>query len=143
MAESGLMVFRSAGVLLGVPSEKVLAVGPWRSVQRLPRGASWLEGLLEDGGEIVPVLKEAFLGPGADPPEVVILLEEEGRRLAVPGSGPVLRAHPGDASLDEGLEQWPAASREEGGGEVRILDPRLLYSTLGLLYNETGSNRGS
>jgi hypothetical protein len=142
MADPALMVFRSAGLLHAVPQDKVLSVSAWRPAKKLPRGAPWLEGLLDEGGELVPVLKEEILGPGADVPEVIVLLEEQGRRLAIPGRGPVLRGGGAEAKRPQDEDARPGGSGK-GSEEIRILDSRLLYTTLGLLYNETGSNRGS
>jgi hypothetical protein len=142
VTDSALMVFRSAGLLHAVPREKVLSVSAWRPAWKLPRGAHWLEGLLDEGGELVPVLKEEILGPGADVPEVIVLLEEQGRRLAIPGRGPVLRDGATEARDPQGEDARPGGSGENSE-EIRILDSRLLYTTLGLLYNESGSNRGS
>lgn len=143
MAETLLMVFRSAGAFLGVETDRVLGVSPWQRARRLPRGAPWLEGLLEEEGELVPVLREEVLGSKSEEPEVLILVEEGGRRLAIPGRGPVLRVKDDTARAGAGGDGGGPSEENDGASEVRVLDLRLLYTTLGLLYNETGSNRGS
>ncbi|MGC8762204.1 MAG: chemotaxis protein CheW [Acidobacteriota bacterium] len=98
-----------------IPAEAVREIRSFEPPLPLPRGASWLMGILVAGGEALPVADPSFFFGRTAPPRLLVVLEREGIPLALPGAGAVLEASPSGA--------------EDGVGRV---DVERLYRACGL-----------
>lgn len=80
-----VLEFRAGGQLFALPVTALAEVLPMRPIAQLSQLPPWLAGLTQLRGELVAVLDLAqwFQVPGASAPRALILLEVEGRQLAV------------------------------------------------------------
>lgn len=107
----------------GIPAEAVREIRDFTPPLPLPRGASWLLGILVTGGEAVPVADPSFFFGRTAPPRLLLVLEREGVPLALPGLGAFLEPTPSGAAGGVGTEA------EEGVG---LVDVDRLYRACGL-----------
>lgn len=118
------------------------AIVPWSKSNPLPFSAPWLEGLLKGEGEVIPAIKETFWGGAGSRAEVYLMVEDRGRVLAVPGAHPTfVTGIPETAEESAAGEYWSGILGSEIG-PARCVEVAKLYRHLGLLYNESRSDRG-
>jgi hypothetical protein len=136
------ILINSGGILLGCPRASVRAIIPWSKPNRLPLAAPWLDGLLEGEGEAIPAIKEAFWGGAGSKAEVYLMVEEKGRLLAVPGAAPTFITESPEAAGEPSTGEYWSGNIEAEIGSARCIEVAKLYRHLGLLYNESRSDRG-
>jgi hypothetical protein len=140
--EADHILINSGGILLGFPRLSVRAIIPWSKPNRLPLAAPWLEGLLEGETEAIPAVKEAFWGGAGSKAEVYLMVEEKGRLLAVPGATPTFVTALPEASGESPTGDYWSGIIEAEIGSARRIEVSKLYRQLGLLYNDSRTDRG-
>jgi hypothetical protein len=136
------ILINSGGILLGFPRPSVRAIIPWCKPNRLPLAAPWLDGLLEGEGEAIPAVKETFWGGAGSKAEVYLMVEEKGRLLAVPGATPTFVTGSPETGGESSMGEYWSGNLEAEIGSARCVEVAMLYRHLGLLYNESRSDRG-
>jgi hypothetical protein len=133
LLDPGFLVFSSAGRLLALPAESVRTVMSWTPPRPLPRSAPWVEGVLAGQGEVVPVLREGHLwGVPAGSQEIIVVVLQEGRALALLGTGPrMVSTRPLSAGAEDLAGPW-SGTINDSSEELPCLDVGMLYMALGL-----------
>ena len=133
MPDPSYLVFSSAGRMLALPAESVRTVLGWTHPKALPRCAPWIEGVLVEQGEAVPVLRDGHLwGVRSGTAEIIVVVLWEGRALALLGRNPQM-VSPGPLSpMEEDLDGPWSGTLHDSSGEVHCLDLGKLYMALGL-----------
>lgn len=119
----GVVILDTGEGRWAIPAEAVREIRDFEPPLPLPRGASWLLGILVAGEEAVPVADPSFFFGRTAPPRLLVVLEREGVPLALPGLGAALPA------------SFPVAPEGQGGAAdegAGLLDVERLYRACGL-----------
>ncbi len=119
----GVVILDTGEGRWAIPAEAVREIRDFEPPLPLPRGASWLLGILVVGGEAVPVADPSFFFGRTAPPRLLVVLEREGLPLALPGLGAALQA----------TSAVPPEGQGEGVDEgMGLVDVERLYRACGL-----------
>lgn len=133
MPEPTYLVLDAGGRPFAIPSVVVEGLRAWEELHPLPLGSTWVQGLLEGEGEVVPVLKDPWFEEGiGGPQEVLVLIRAGGAHVAIPGNRPRLCAPDAtEPPPKQGAGPW-TTTLKFGSESVACLDPEKLYLELGL-----------
>lgn len=131
-----ILTFEAGGVPLAFDLADVRSVSAWQEPLALPKGRPWLEGIVEGEAQVVPVLRRDYFDRDAPPPDTYVVVEYAGRPLAVPGSGASVEGLlQGGEPTEQG--EGPFRAVRSPSGLRRLVEPRILYSLLGIRYTST------
>lgn len=133
-----VMTFRVAGEWLAIPVEQVDRVAQTAALCPVPLSFAQHLGLLDDGGELIPVLKlEGASGiedrPGEERLVAILHVRGESVGLAIDAAGKVyhgFRAGLADAAPPRLFQSIGARSIFNGDGHCWLIDPDQLWQSL-------------
>ena len=132
MAETNLLLFRSAGQVLALSAEHTRQVVPLEQLYALPGAQGASLGLIAAGGRVLPVVDlPGLLGRGSETPVLALVCELGGESMALP-TDYVIGFVSDDARPGPELfsDEVMLGGHFGGGHKGRVLNPQALLAAL-------------